>query len=111
MRKMSTPNLGDRRGEGSKAMDTLWRGLAYYTNQDTRVESSEKPNGSLKAKTVTGDRTTEATVKQPTLGHVLSKDLGQPESTQGENDILLHGPRSQGPRTFLIIHQDLQGSA
>src|SRR5688572_10416978 len=53
LRKMSTPNLGDRRGEGSKAMDTLRRGLAYYTNQETRVESLEKPNGSPEAKTVT----------------------------------------------------------
>ena len=111
LRKMSAPNLEESKGGGSKARDPSPKGLACPKYQATWVESSEQADKSQEAKPATGDRTIEASAKQPTLGHVLSTHLSQPESDQGRYDILVHGPRSQGPRTLLIIHQDLQGSA
>jgi hypothetical protein len=106
--KIPAPNLGVIKGEGSKPLDTLKGGLDYYTNQETWVGSTEKADNSPEAKTATGNRTTETTAQQPTLGHVLNENLSQLGSNQDKTDILVHGPRGQGPRTLLIVHQDLQ---
>ena len=104
--KTSAPNLGGCKGKEVEAMNGRREESTYYTNPEKRMKSPINQVRTSEDSTATRDRTTGTPVNQPTLCRVLGANLSQSEEDKGNSRILGHGPRSQGPRTLLVVGQN-----
>ena len=70
------------------------------------LPTSIKQNRNLDQYKQTADQTGQQTVCQPTLQDTESPTWCMKERGNTEEDISIHGSRSQGPRTMLIVHTE-----
>jgi hypothetical protein len=84
-------------------MDRLREGSINYTDQRGRLKNPNQQDKGPRDHVATGDRTDQIPVKQLTLSRALGADMEQSGSNKGSSGILVHGPKSQGPRTLLIM--------
>lgn len=104
--KTPAPRAHQAKGGSSKARVILSNELPSLSNQETSMEGLERQDTHETDYKGTGDRTTGTVACQLTLKKDLRPDEEPNDHTKDENGISLHGPRSQGARTLLEIHQE-----
>ena len=80
------------------------RGQEHHNQgQHTEISTAEPHTD----QNIAADQHSRTTVDQPTLHNMWRPNLCTKDLDNRRNDILVHGPSDQGPRTLLMIHTGL----
>ena len=94
-----------------KGMGRPGRDLVSCSNQRTSLKIQEEQGTGPETLTDREQDNLQHPVCQSTWWGLLNPALSQPGLIHDMDGILVHGPSYHGPRTLLIVHQELEGTS